>query len=105
MSFGLNKFLKAVFPKSLFYRSLIIVAAPTILLQIIVTIVFFDSVWIKSNKGLTRSLVGEIKTLSDIYTTEDQVQIDYLTEQYKHNFDFTINIINEKLPSVSGERK
>jgi len=105
MSFGLNNILKKILPQGLFYRSLIIVAAPTIILQIIITVVFFDSIWIKSNKGLTRSLVGEIKTLSDIYTTEDQVQIDYLTEQYKHNFDFTINIINEKLPSVSGERK
>mgnify|MGYP001350339324 CR=1 FL=1 len=61
MSFGLNKFLKIVLPKSLFYRALIIVAAPVILLQIIITIVFFDSVWIKANKGMTRSLVAEIK--------------------------------------------
>jgi len=68
MSFGLNKFLKIVLPKSLFYRALIIVAAPVILLQIIITIVFFDSVWIKANKGMTRSLVAEIKTLSDLYS-------------------------------------
>ena len=36
---GLNNFLK-ILPKGLFYRSLIIVAAPTILLQLIVTVVF-----------------------------------------------------------------
>ena len=67
MFFGLNRFLKIVLPKGLFYRSLIIVAAPTIILQLIITIVFFDSIWIKANKGMTRSLVGEIKTLVDIY--------------------------------------
>ena len=105
MSFGLNNILKKILPKGLFYRSLIIVAAPTIILQIIITIVFFDSIWIKSNKGLTRSLVGEIKTLSDVYTGEDQQQIDYLTEQFKHNFDFIINIKKENLPAVSKERK
>ena len=105
MSFGLNNILKKILPKGLFYRSLIIVAAPTIILQIIITIVFFDSIWIKSNKGLTRSIVGEIKTLSDIYTTEDQEQKDYLIEQFKHNFDFVINIIDKRLPTVSGERK
>jgi|TARA_B110000027_G_scaffold46964_1_gene51519 two-component system, OmpR family, osmolarity sensor histidine kinase EnvZ len=105
MFFGLNSFLKKILPTGLFYRSLIIVAAPTIIMQIIITVVFFDSIWIKSNKGLTRSLVGELKTLSDVYTGEDQNQIDYLTEQFKHNFDFVINIKNEKLPSVSGERK
>jgi|TARA_B110000259_G_scaffold186521_1_gene237967 two-component system osmolarity sensor histidine kinase EnvZ len=105
MFFGLNKFLKKILPTGLFYRSLIIVAAPTIIMQIIITVVFFDSIWIKANKGLTRSLVGELKTLSDVYTGEDQNQIDYLTEQFKHNFDFVINVKNEKLPIVSGERK
>ena len=105
MSFGLNNFLKKIFPTGLFYRSLIIVVAPIIILQIIITIVFFDSIWIKANKGLTRSLVGELKTLSDIYTGEDSDQINYLTEQFKYNFDFVINIKDEKLPSVSRERK
>jgi len=105
MYYGLNNILKKNLPRGLFYRSLIIVAAPTIILQIIITIVFFDSIWIKSNKGLTRSLVGEIKTLSDIYTGEDQEQINYLTEQFKHNFDFVINVKNVKLPRVSKERK
>jgi len=105
MFFGLNNIFKKFLPKGLFYRSLIIVAAPTIILQVIITIVFFDSVWIKSNKGMTRSLVGEIKTLSDVYTGQDQKQISYLTEQFKHNFDFVINIKDEKLPAVSRERK
>ena len=105
MSFGLNNILKKILPTGLFYRSLIIVAAPTIILQIIITIVFFDSIWIKANKGLTRSLVGEIKTLSDIYTGNDLEQIDYLTGQFKYNFDFVINIKDEILPQVSKERK
>jgi len=105
MFFGLNNILKKILPTGLFYRSLIIVAAPTIILQIIITVVFFDSIWIKANKGLTRSLVGEIKTLSDIYTGRDSQQIDYLTEQFKYNFDFVINIQDEKLPAVSKERK
>jgi two-component system osmolarity sensor histidine kinase EnvZ len=105
MFFGLNNILKKILPTGLFYRSLIIVAAPTIILQIIITIVFFDSIWIKSNKGLTRSLVGELKMLSDIYTSADQEQVDYLTEQFKHNFDFVINITKEKIPTVSNERK
>ena len=105
MSFGLNSILKKILPTGLFYRSLIIVAAPTIFLQIITTIVFFDRIWIKANKGLTRSLVGELQTLSDLFTGNDPEQIDYLTEQFKFNFDFVINIKNEKLPNISKERK
>ncbi len=101
---GLNKFLKLIFPKGLFYRSLIIVAAPIILLQVIITIVFFDSVWIKANKGMTRSLVAELKTLHDVYN-KDNENISFLTDSYKNNFDFEIDISEGKLPSVSGERK
>ena len=41
---GLNKFLKLILPKRLFYRALIIVAAPTIILQLIITVVFYDSI-------------------------------------------------------------
>jgi two-component system osmolarity sensor histidine kinase EnvZ len=105
MSFGLNNILKKILPTGLFYRSLIIVATPTIILQIIITVVFFDSIWIKSNKGLTRSLVGEIKTLSDIYASQNEQQIQYLTDQFKYNFDFVINIKNEELPEINKERK
>ena len=105
MSFGLNSILKKILPTGLFYRSLIIVAAPTIILQLITTIVFFDSIWIKANKGLTKSLVGELKTLSDIYTGNDTAQIDYLTEQFKLNFDYVVNIKDEELPSSVKERK
>ena len=102
---GLNNFFKRFLPKGLFYRSLIIVAAPTILLQLIVTIVFFDSIWIKANKGMTRSLVGEIKTLSDVYNSDNKNQINYLTDIYKKNFDFVINTIDEKIPKEVFERR
>ena len=101
---GLNKILKIISPKSLFYRSLIIVAAPTIILQLIITVVFFDSLWIKANKGMTRSLVAELKTLTDVHNHYEG-QIDFLTDSYKNNFDFEISIKNEKIPVVSGERK
>ena len=102
---GLNNFFKKILPKGLFYRSLIIVAAPIILLQLIVTVVFFDSIWIKANKGMTRSLVGEIKTLSDVYNSENQNQINYITDIYKRNFDFVINSIDESIPVKVFERR
>ena len=62
MFFGLSNFLKKILPKRLFYRALLIVAVPVLVLQLIITIVFFDSLWIKTNKGMTRALVNEINT-------------------------------------------
>ena len=67
MSYGLNKFIKNLLPNRLFYRALLIVAVPIIVLQIVITIVFFDSLWIKTNKGMTRALVGEMKTFITAY--------------------------------------
>ena len=67
MYYGLNKFIKNLLPRRLFYRALLIVAVPIIVLQLIITIVFFDSLWIKTNKGMTRALVGEMKTFITAY--------------------------------------
>ena len=67
MSFGLSKLIKNLLPHRLFYRALLIVAVPIIVLQLIITIVFFDSLWIKTNKGMTRALVGEMKTFITAY--------------------------------------
>mgnify|MGYP001195181240 CR=1 FL=1 len=105
MSFGLNKLLKKILPRKLFYRALIIVAAPVIILQVTISIVFFDSIWIKANKGMTRSLVSEIKTLFDVYRSEDTRNIQFLTNSYKKNFDFVINIKDEDLPKTKSDRR
>ena len=101
---GLNNFIKYILPKRLFYRALIIVAAPTIILQIIITIVFYDSVWIKANKNITRSLVNQLKTIEEIYQN-DKKNLDFFTDSYKNNFNFEIGINQETFPDNSGERK
>ena len=104
MFYGLNKLIKYILPKRLFYRALIIVAAPTILLQLIITIVFYDSIWIKANKNITRSLVAQLKTIQEVYTN-DKKNLDFFTDSYKNNFNFEIGINQEIFPSSSGERK
>ena len=104
MSYGLNNLIKKILPKRLFYRSLIIVATPIILLQIIITVVFFDSLWIKSNKGMTRSLVSELRTLYDIYKKPDIEQKQTILDLYNQNFDFVISFKpNEILPRNKSE--
>ncbi len=104
MFYGLNKFIKRLLPKQLFYRGLLIVATPVIILQITITIVFFDSLWIKTNKGMTRALVSEIKTFLDAYENENTNK-DFIIGLFKDNFD--INIKYEKnllLPKHVSDR-
>ena len=104
MFFGLNKILKYLLPKRLFYRALIIVAAPTIILQLIIAVVFYDSIWIKVNKNITKSLVTQLKTIQEVYTN-DKKNLDFFTDSYKNNFNFEIGISQEVFPKESGERK
>ena len=101
---GLNKFKRIILPKRLFYRALIIVATPTILLQLIITIVFYDSIWIKANKNTTRSLVAQLKTIEEIYQN-DKKNLDFFTDSYRNNFNFEIGIIKDEFPEISGERR
>ena len=104
MFYGLNKLIKVVLPKRLFYRALIIVAAPIIILQLIITVVFFDSIWIKANKNTTRALVAQLKTIIEVYQN-DKKNLDFLTDSYKNNFNFEIGINKENFPKITGERK
>ncbi len=70
MFYGLSRFVKSILPKRLFYRALLIVALPVIVLQLVITAVFFDSLWIKTNKGMTKALINEINTFIAVYDDE-----------------------------------
>ena len=104
MFYGLSKLLKRFLPKQLFYRSLLIVALPIIILQITISIVFFDSLWIKTNIGMTRALVGEIKTYVDSYNREgaDKIFVENTFEEYL-NID-VIYFQNETFSDLMNEK-
>ena len=105
MFYGLSKLFKKILPKQLFYRGLLIVATPIIILQIIIVIVFFDSLWIKTNKGMAKALVGEIVTIIDIYNNESEYNKKIVTDLYNKNFNFSVRFLeNQKLPDIKVER-
>ena len=104
MSFGLNKFIKNLLPKQLFYRGLFIVVTPIILLQLTISIVFFDSLWIKTNKGMTKALVSEIKTFIDAYDN-DETNKDFILILFKDHLQFNIKYEKVKIfPDKKEER-
>ena len=95
MFYGLSKFIKNILPKRLFYRALLIVAVPVIVIQLIITIVFFDSLWIKTNKGMTRALVSEIKTFIEVYNN-DSFNREEITNLFSVYQDLNIEFVNDK---------
>jgi len=104
MSYGLSDFIKKILPKRLFYRALLIVAVPIIGLQLIISVVFFDSLWIKTNKGMTRALVGEIKTFMNAYENEEYNK-EFLIILFREHLDFNVKYEPSKiLPKANMER-
>ncbi len=104
MFYGLLRFIKSLLPRQLFYRALLIVATPIIILQITISIVFFDSLWIKTNKGMTRALVGEIKTFIAAYEVE-KYNKDLLTKLFQEHLNFNVKFKASKiLPKQNQER-
>ncbi len=102
MFYGLNKVAKDILPKRLFYRALLIVAIPVLVLQLVITIVFFDSLWIKTNKGMTKALVNEINTfiefsknekfeseeILDLFSLYQDLNIEFFEdENFEYQFD------------------
>ena len=95
MFYGLSRFIKNLLPKRLFYRALLIVAIPVIVIQLIITIVFFDSLWIKTNQGMTRALVNEIKTFIEVYNN-DNYDKNEITNLFSVHQDLNIEFIQNE---------
>ena len=96
MFFGLSNYIKNLLPKRLFYRGLLIVAVPIVVLQVTISIVFFDSLWIKTNSGMTRALVSEVKTFVDAYDN-DETNKDFIIVLFKDHLGFNIKYEKEKI--------
>ena len=101
---GLNRIIKNLLPKQLFYRGLLIVATPIIILQITISIVFLDSLWIKTTKGMTRALVSEVKTFIDAYDN-DETNKEFVIVLFKEHLKFNIKYVkNKDLPKKLEDR-
>ena len=95
--------LRKIFPRTLLFRSLLIVIAPIILIQIVVGGVFFDSIWYKTNRGLVRSAANELNTFLALYPEFKQKnKSNELINIYKDKSGIIISIKKEtqQLPST-----
>ena len=63
-------FLKRRAPTSLYGRSLLIIVMPILVMQILVTWLFFDAYWQRVNSHMTEGLAGEIAWVIQGYETD-----------------------------------
>src|SRR5579862_4265547 len=66
MKLGISRLAKRIFPRGLFGRSLIIVVAPMVVLQALVTYAFFVRHYDIVTRHLAHNVAGDIAFLTDI---------------------------------------
>ena len=84
------KKLKKISPNSLYTRSLIIIIAPIVVLQAILTFVFLERHWQLVTKKLSSSVVSEIGMIIKMQKETDQETISSYAKEF---YDISINYI------------
>ena len=83
------KKLKKISPNGLYTRSLIIIIAPIVVLQAILTFVFLERHWQLVTKKLSSSVVSEIGM---IIKMQESTELETITSYAKEFYDISINL-------------
>ncbi len=87
----MKSFLKRLLPASLFGRSLLILAMPLLLVQIVTTFTFFDRHWEKMMQRLSFGVAGEIAMLADLIEADDTPEsLERLTDYANRHLAMTV---------------
>ena len=85
------KTLKKIFPSGLYTRSLIIIIAPIVILQAILTFVFLERHWQLVTKKLSSSVVSEIGMMMDMQKNNDLIEISSNAKKF---YDINLKATN-----------
>ena len=61
-----DHWLKRFMPKSLLYRSLLIIVMPLVLLQVVAAFIFFEDHWDKVSRRLSLGVAGDVAAVADL---------------------------------------
>ena len=93
------KKLKKISPNSLYTRSLIIIIAPIVVLQAILTFVFLERHWQLVTKKLSSSVVSEIGMIIKMQKETDQETISSYAKEF---YDISINYYSNQEISIDN---
>jgi len=98
--------IKKFLPKTLFFRYFLIIITPVVFFQILLSIVFFDSLWLKTNSGLVNSLSNEIITFIELYKNEkDLEKKKSILKTFQISKPYKINIEQRKIEEKENYSK
>lgn len=97
--------LNNLLPKGLFGRSLLIVIVPVVLLQAIVSYIFFERHWDTVTRRLSRAVAGEVAMLTEAYgALPEPGAMQALNTQAARTFQLEVAFLaGEKLPMQASD--
>ncbi|MGX1199037.1 two-component system osmolarity sensor histidine kinase EnvZ [Parvibaculum sp. MBR-TMA-1.3b-4.2] len=97
---SMTRFIKNMLPRGLYGRSLIIIVAPMVLLQIVVTYMFLERHWQLVTERLSASAVSEIALLLDEYERNPtKERAETLSKEARETLTLSVAFLpGEKLP-------
>ena len=87
------KTLKKIFPSGLYTRSLIIIIAPIVILQAILTFVFLERHWQLVTKKLSSSVVSEIGMMMDMQKNNGLIEISSNAKKF---YDINLRLLTNQ---------
>lgn len=86
-----TRFLKRRLPTTLWGRSLLIIIIPVLVMQTVVTWIFFDAHWQTVNARLSDGLAGDVAWISQIYAEDPTPQtLGHISERAQHNMSLSV---------------
>ena len=77
-------------PRTLFFRTMLLIFMPLIGVQIVSVVVFFDSSWSRMGRRLADNLVDDIKVVLDLHQTGFPQESLALLANYDLQMDFSV---------------
>lgn len=100
---GLTEIRRRLLPRTLFGRSLLILATPIFLLQLIVAFVFFDRHWDSMSGKLAFALAGEVDMLSErLAAAKMEAHRNDIIAQASSSLELLITVEDGKIADFAG---
>ncbi|HET6466778.1 MAG TPA: ATP-binding protein [Geminicoccaceae bacterium] len=96
---------QTVVPRSLFGRSLLIVILPIVVLQILLTVVFYNRHWDTVTRWLATGVAGEVSLLADqLEQAPDAAARNEVLQQFRRHVDLAVRLEADRtLAEATGE--
>ena len=94
MEDALNFWRRKLLPRTLFFRTMMLIFVPLIVVQIVSVVVFFDGSWSRMGRRLSDNLAEDIEVIISLKTSG--MPVDEIRKNVTHNLGINFNFYENK---------